>query len=46
MSTSYQPQPDHSESNDDLIVHEGEEQTGERSRVSSAICSVLSRRIP
>ena len=33
MSTSYQPQPDDSESNNDLIVHESEEQTGERSTV-------------
>src|SRR5438477_11340572 len=43
MSTSYQPQPDHSESNDDMIVNEGEEQTGERSRVSSSVRDMAAR---
>src|SRR5438132_14045277 len=43
MSTSYQPQPDHSETNDDLIVHEGEEQTGERSTVSSSVRDMAAR---
>ena len=43
MSTSYQPQPDHSETNDDLIVHEGEEQTSERSTVSSSVRDMAAR---
>ena len=43
MSTSYQPQPDDSESNNDLIVHESEEQTGERSTVSSSVRDMAAR---
>jgi hypothetical protein len=44
MSSSYQPQPDNSDSNEDLIVHEGEaEETGERSRVSSSVRDMAAR---
>ena len=44
MSSSYQPQPDNSDSNEDLIVHEGDaEQTGERSSVSSSVRDMAAR---
>ena len=43
MSTSYQPQPDHSETNDELIVHESDEQTGERATVSSSMRDMAAR---
>src|ERR1700745_3760239 len=44
MSSSYQPQPDNSETNDDLIVHEGEtEHAGERSGVSSSMRDMAAR---
>ena len=43
MSTSYQPQPDHSKTNDELIVHESDEQTGERATVSSSMRDMAAR---
>ena len=44
MSSSYQPQPDNSDSNEELIVHEGEaEETGERSSVSSSVRDMAAR---
>src|SRR5712691_4851106 len=44
MSISFQPQPDESEKNDDLIVHEEEsEQAGERSSVSSSVRDMAAR---
>src|SRR5205814_8977768 len=43
MSTSYQPQPDHSESDDDLIVHEGNGEETEHSKVSSSVRDMAAR---
>ncbi len=44
MSTSFQPQPDHTETNDDLIMHEGEtESAEERSSVSSSVRDMAAR---
>ena len=44
MSTSFQPQPDHTETNDDLIMHEGEpNDAGERSSVSSSVRDMAAR---
>jgi hypothetical protein len=44
MSTSVQPQPERSETNDELIVHEGEsEHTGDRSSVSSSVRDMAAR---
>ena len=44
MSISFQPQPDESEKNDELIVHEDEsEQAGARSSVSSSVRDMAAR---
>jgi len=44
MSTSVQPQPDHSQRNDELIVHEGEtETTGDRSSVGTSVREMAAR---
>lgn len=44
MSTSFQPQPDRPETNDDLVKHEGEpEETNERSSVSSSVRDMAAR---
>lgn len=44
MSTSVQPQPDRSQTNDELIVHEGEtETTGDRASVASSVRDMASR---
>ena len=44
MSTSFQSQTDDSESNNDLIVHEGEaEESGERASVSSSMRDMAAR---
>jgi len=44
MSTSVQPQPDRSQTNDELIVHEGEtETTGDRSSVASSVRDMAAR---
>lgn len=44
MSTSYQPQPERSESQDELILHEGEPETsGERSTVASSVRDMAAR---
>jgi len=44
MSTSFQPQTDDSDSNNDLIVHDGDtEQSGERASVSSSMRDMAAR---
>src|SRR5215467_12543785 len=44
MSTSFQSQPDGSEAQDDLIIHEGETEAGsERSSVSSSMRDMAAR---
>jgi len=44
MSSSFQKQPDHSKTNDDLIVHEGEpEQEEEHSKVASSVRDMAAR---
>jgi hypothetical protein len=44
MSTSYQPQPDRSDKEDELIVHENEsESAGDRSTVSSSMRDMAAR---
>src|ERR1700730_7121304 len=44
MSTSFQPQPDRPETNEELIVHEGEsEETEERSTVASSVRDMAAR---
>jgi hypothetical protein len=44
MSTSFQPQPEHPDTNDDLIMHEGEaEGAGDRASVSSSVRDMAAR---
>ena len=43
MSTSYQPPPDDSESQDEILVHEESEQYHERSSVGSSVRDMAAR---